>query len=178
MALKAVAMTSRTKGMNRIVRHSGFTLLELVLVLAILVIVMALIAPSLQGFAAGRSGKNLATNLVAMTNYARTQAVAEGRTYRLNFDPSEHAFWLTYENGSTFDPPQNDFGRRVVVPDGVAIETTIAANTDGTYLNFYANGRTEPANIRVTDRFGAMIDVGCLSSTELFKVLAPGERVQ
>ncbi len=155
---------------------NGFTLLELVLVLAILTVVMALIAPSLQGFAAGRSGKNLATNLIALTNYARTQSVTEGRAYRLNFDPAARTFFLTYESGATFQAPEGDFGQPVQIAQGLSVETTIPQLDDGQYVTFRSDGRTDAASIRITDRFSSTVEVACLSATETYKVVSPGAR--
>ena len=64
----------------------GFTLIELLLVLAIIAIVVAIVGPQLRGFTTGRTTSNTATMLLAMTHYARTQAVTQGETYRLNYD--------------------------------------------------------------------------------------------
>src|SRR3972149_3661562 len=70
-------------------RSVGFTLLELILVMVILSTVLAMAAPSLRGFFASRQIQDAAAQILALTQFARSQAVSEGTTYRLNFDPDE-----------------------------------------------------------------------------------------
>ncbi|HEY8666264.1 MAG TPA: GspH/FimT family pseudopilin [Tepidisphaeraceae bacterium] len=154
---------------------AGFTLLELVLVLAILTIVVALVAPSFRGFTAGRRADDTATLIVSLANYARTQAVTEGRTYRLNFDPAARAMWLTADDEGTFVAPSNDFGRRCIASEGVQMEADVPRHDDGQYVEFHPTGRTDAAHILLTNSLGDSIDVACSSATELFRILPPGE---
>ena len=56
--------------------------------MAILTIVVAIAAPKLAGFATGRKTNYAAVQIVALAKYARTEAINEGQTYRLNFDTS------------------------------------------------------------------------------------------
>ncbi|HAV61098.1 MAG TPA: type II secretion system protein GspH [Verrucomicrobiales bacterium] len=57
---------------------AAFTLIELILVMALLVTAIALIAPRLAGFFRGRSLDNEARRLMTLTRYAQNRAVAEG----------------------------------------------------------------------------------------------------
>lgn len=57
----------------------GFTLLELILVLALLGIAVAIVTPRLSGFASGRAFDSETRRLLALTHAARSRAVAEGR---------------------------------------------------------------------------------------------------
>src|SRR5882757_3678490 len=104
---------------------TAFTLLELILVMAIIAIVAAAIIPSFRAFAIGRNSNNTATDIIGLANYARTQAAAEGRTYRLNFDPGSGAFWLTAQAGGAFIPPNNDFGNQYRVADGMHMDVIV-----------------------------------------------------
>lgn len=168
------ADAARAKGSARINR-SGFTLLELVLVLAILTLVVAMIAPSLQGFAAGRSGRNLATNLLSLTRYARTQAISEGRVYRLNIDPAGRKAWLTAESGATFAAPENDYGREVEVPESSTLTTDLRATDAGVFVQFYPGGRCDVASFQITDRFGETISLASESPTQMYRIAGPAE---
>ena len=161
-------------------RASGFqafTLVELVLVLAILTLVVAMIAPSLRGFSSGRTHKHMATTVLAMTKYARTQAIAEGRVYRLNVDNEDKSLWLTCESGSTFVAPGNLFNQQVEVSEGLQMQTDIQQKSDGggRYVEFRPSGRTDSAHIRLTNRDGEVIEIASLSPTEPFRILAPEE---
>jgi len=100
---------------------AAFTLLELILVMVILAIASALIVPSLRGFAISRASDSAATQIVTLAQYARTQAISQGKTYRLNFDVEKGEVWLTMlEVGSgNYIPPPNDFGNRYPLPSGM-----------------------------------------------------------
>ena len=73
----------------------GFTLLELILVMVILSTVLAMAAPSLRGFFASRKTHDTAAQILALTQFARSQAISEGIVYRLNFDTRQRTYWLT-----------------------------------------------------------------------------------
>jgi len=109
-------------------KSSAFTLIELVLVMVIVAILVGAVAPSLRGFLMGRRTVDTATRMLALAGYARTQAISEGRTYRMNFDEQTGKFWLTADNGDgTFQPPSTEMGREFVVPDGVKMQVTVNA---------------------------------------------------
>jgi prepilin-type N-terminal cleavage/methylation domain-containing protein len=98
----------------------GFTLIELVLVMVIIAIVAGMLAPAIARFSRGRAGDNLAGEIVGLAQYAHAQAIAEARTYRLNFDPNARQFWLTADNGGgTFTAPKNNFGQRFTLPSEI-----------------------------------------------------------
>ncbi|HSU68525.1 MAG TPA: GspH/FimT family pseudopilin [Tepidisphaeraceae bacterium] len=155
--------------------HRGFTLLELILVMAILAVVVAMVAPSLSVFANGRQTNYAASRIVSMAEYARTQAINEGRIYRLNFDPSARACWITAQNGPVFQDTSSDLGGRAEASEGVIIRTDIQAQSDGMYVAFRPDGRTDPAKIFISDKQGRELEIACLSSTERFRILRPEE---
>src|SRR5208282_4789621 len=104
----------------------GFTLIELILVMVIISFVAAAVVPLLRGFAAGRRTADSARMILALAQYAHTQAEAEGRAYRLNFDDSAGTFWLTADHDDgTFQAPTNDFGKKQTVDAGVTMQVDI-----------------------------------------------------
>jgi len=157
--------------------HPAFTLLELILVMAIVAIIVAMASPMLRGFGEGRRVDNCAGEIVALTQWARTQAMTRGATYRLNLDPNSRTYWLTVDQGDgiTFVSPGNEFGRMFLAPDGVTIDTNVAAQQDGLYVSFWPNGRTDAAVIRIANPRGEATQVACLSATETFHVLSDQE---
>jgi type II secretion system protein H len=76
-------------------RFKGFTLLELIVVMVILATVLALAGPSLRGFFGSRQLPDTAAQILALTQFARSQAISEGIIYRLNFNTSKREYWLT-----------------------------------------------------------------------------------
>jgi type II secretion system protein H len=92
-------MTSRTgpRTSAERLRRRGFTLIELILVMSLLVIVIALVAPSLGNFFRGRNLDSESRRFLALTRYARSRAVSEGVPMLLWLDPSQRAYGLTEE---------------------------------------------------------------------------------
>ncbi len=162
--------------MSRMTRQPrGFTLLELVLVMLILTVLMAMVAPTLSGAAKGRRTGDAATQLVAIAYYARSMAVTEGRTYRLNLDSTNNVYWLTVQDAGAFVDPVNGWGAPNRLPDGVRMQTDAPQQQDGTYLVFRSTGRVDPCYIRLTDEQNNISEIACESATELFRILRPDE---
>lgn len=152
-------------------RDRGFTLLELVLVLALIALAITMIAPSFSNFAKGRTALNTAGQFVAATRYARSQAIANGSMYRMNIDPDGRKWWLTYDNGKSFVQVSNEFGSEFIVPEGV-IMTTDAPIVDGNaVIEFTPTGKSDPANVHFTGQKGAMADVICETPIDLYHVV-------
>jgi len=154
-------------------------LLELVLVMVIIATVLAMAAPSLRRFFASRETADEAASIVALTQLARSQAVAEGRMYRLNFDLDEMKYWLTAQTEGAFTNLSSEFGRVFLLPEGAELKVEVEGSTDDrSYVSFYPSGRTEAATITLTGRQGDSAEISCLSPTERYSVaaIAKGEQ--
>lgn len=78
-------------------RRAGFTLIELILVLAVLAIVLGVAAPSLARFFHGRKVEEEARRFLALTRYGQSRAVAEGVPMILWMDPENRRYGLEAE---------------------------------------------------------------------------------
>ncbi len=148
----------------------AFTLLELVLVMVIICTVLGAAAPSLRGFFVSRKTDDTAARILALTRLARSQAVSEGCVYRLEFRPEGRTYRLTRQRFSSFETPGNSLGGPFRVPDEVklSLELEGPAGAGREHLDFFPDGRTEPATIRLTDIKGGVIEVVCAAPTEGF----------
>lgn len=154
----------------------GFTLLELILVMLIICTVLGMAAISLRGFFASRRTADAAAQMVALTQYARTQATAEGRVYRVNLDTESGRYWLSAQEGGTFATVPSEFGRVFLLPEGTKASWLEPSDTGSTgFIPFYPDGRTLVAHIRLSGRQGETADVVCLSPAERFHVAMPSE---
>lgn len=151
--------------------RDGFTLLELVLVMLIISIAMAIIVPSLGNATRGARVGDAAAQIVSLCNYARAQAIAEGRPYRLNFGTG--AYWLTAQDGGQFVDLQTEYGQHYTLADDLRIQTDLSQSEDGTYVTFGSNGRADPTpvNVQINDNAGGSSQIVCESATELFHVV-------
>ena len=170
-------MTISTTGPNarqRLIRpRAGFTLLELVLVMVIICTVLAMASLSLRGFFASRRTTDAAAQIVALTQFARTRATANGNTWRVNLDVEEGKYWLTVQKTGAFETIASEFGRVFLLPDGTTAEWVTPLDAD--WIAFYPDGRAEAAHIRLTGRQGETADIVCASPAERFRVVSSSE---
>ncbi len=165
----------------------GFTLLELVLVLAIIGTVLAMAAPSLRGWSQGSRLRDAADGFVAITRLARTQAVATCQPHRICIDPATCQYHLLVQQGQEFVPVASSLGGPFDLPDAYRIELTAgptaagaawgaatSPQSGGTCIDFSPTGRTQPARVRIISDQGEMIEIECASPAEMFEVLSPG----
>lgn len=157
-------------GLTRTIR--GYTLLELVLVLAILATTIAVAAPMLSAFARGRRAEEAARQFLALTRWARSQAVTDGQTYQLNIDASAGRWWLSVQDqdGGTFSQVSGPFGKVFVVPEGVQIQPSMLANNGQQAISFDPTGRCDTGVIHFVG-MGSDIVVTCDAPVEPYRIL-------
>jgi type II secretion system protein H len=157
-------------------RSQGFTLLELILVMVILSTVLAIAAPSLRGFFASRQMQDAAAQILALTQFARSQAVCEGTTYRLNFDAAEATYWLTSNQSGVFEELGVEFGRVFELPKDTELELEDIEQDGGErFIAFKPQGTVSPGTIRLIDRRGKIVKLYCPAATESFSIITNGK---
>jgi len=156
---------------------AGFTLLELILVMVIISTLLAIASPSLKGFFASRRTHDAASNILSLIKLARSQAITEGRVYRLNLDIEQRSYWLTAVEEGIFSELKTDFGRIFILPDDTVIELEKEYNNELTekYIQFYPEGWAQPGLIRLKDRRGDVVEIMSSSPLERYQVIIPGE---
>jgi type II secretion system protein H len=123
--------SNRNRSSNR---FAGFTLIELILVMALLIIVIAVAAPSLQGFFKGRNLDSEARRLLGLTHYGQSRAVSEGIPMLLWVDWKDKTYGLRAAAGYLLDDDKEiefkldrDLTIRAETP---AVQTTLALRQD------------------------------------------------
>ncbi|MFB6259457.1 MAG: GspH/FimT family pseudopilin [Thiohalorhabdaceae bacterium] len=79
----------------------GFTLLEVLVVVAIIAVLAAAVVPSL-GTNRGRDVQNTAERLVLLINRAQQEAVLSSRAWRLVLEPGESTYRFQARKGDSF----------------------------------------------------------------------------
>lgn len=158
-------------------RYEAFTLLELILVMVILSTVLAMAAPSLRGFFASRQTQDAAAQILALTQLARSKAVCEGTTYRLNFDAKEGTYWLTSQQSGAYEQLKTDFGQVFSLPKDTVLELEgIEQEGDEAFVAFTPRGTVTPGTIRLIDRRGQVVELSCPAVTESFSIIVVGTK--
>jgi prepilin-type N-terminal cleavage/methylation domain-containing protein len=159
----------------------GFTLLELILVMVIISAVLSMAAPSLRGFFSSRKAHDAAAGILSLIRYARTQAITEGRNYRLNLDPDEGAYWLTVNDAGGYAELDTDLGRTFLLPEFTTMELEMDEydgkdeDAEDAYIEFYPKGHADVCTIRLFDQNGDEVDVLALTPAERYHVVVPEE---
>ena len=154
-------------------KQSGFTLLELVLVMVIIAIALSAAVPMLQGWSRVRDLNNAADQFVQFTRLARAQAAADGVIYRLNIDANSGTYQLTKQDDQKFITMATDLGDVQRMPVGFRIELTPAAGqtSSSSAIDFYPTGRTQPSTIRISAPSGDSRVVNCPAAAEQFVIV-------
>jgi type II secretion system protein H len=162
-------VTAQKRQLNR---SKGFTLLELILVMVILSTVLAMAAPSLRGFFGSRKTHDEAARLLALTQFARSQAISEGIIYRLNFDTNDRTYWLTSQQAGIFEELETEFGYVFTFPSDITVELEDVDKEDNEmFFAFTPQGTVTAGTIRLIDRRGLVLEIMCPTVTESFSIV-------
>ncbi len=154
------------------VKAKAFTLLELILVMIILATVLAMAAPSLRGFLATSKLNDISDYILAMTRYAKTQAVFEARYYRVNFDPYENRCWISSLTESQHEPLKNNFGNDLLIPSEIELIFENVQREDSIYyFEFNPRGYSRQGSVILKDNQDRMIEVACDSPSEPYEII-------
>ena len=89
------------KGGLYLLASKGFTLIEVMIVLALIAILSSITMPSLRGFAASARLKSTAHAIRDMLNFARDMAITERAAHLVVFDLTINRYWLA--SNATFN---------------------------------------------------------------------------
>ena len=155
-------------------RKGGFTLLELILVLALIGTALSIASPSLSGFARGRDVADAASRVLAMTQLARSQSAAEGRPFRIHLDEEDNSIWLGALKGFDYEEWENDFCRGFDIPETLSV--TLWTPQSVNHVQFEPDGMGTEAQFEITGLKGNTYRVICESPNERFYIEGPDGR--
>lgn len=138
---------------------SGFTLVELILVLALLATIMAVAAPMLSRSVRERRLEQEAARVVALTEYGRGEAISQGVPMVL---------WIDSETGRYGLEPKTAYAaienrrREYTLENDIRFDRVVGAKSDRgmDVAEFSPEGTPEPSSIdvlRLTDRFESIV---------------------
>jgi len=105
----ATGRPNKDRGSTRSRRH-GFTLIEMILVMALLVVAVSMVSPRLSGFIRGRALESEARRVLALTHAARSRAISESMPVLLWLDATVGRYGVERETrGQNGDPLSQEF---------------------------------------------------------------------
>ncbi|MFK7788966.1 MAG: Tfp pilus assembly protein FimT/FimU [Phycisphaeraceae bacterium] len=162
--------------MIRIGRTSrGFTLIELVLVMLIIGLLLAIVAPALGGLLRSQRIDQSARIITALLQEARVRSAADAKPYRLVIDTDENTCWLEALTPEGFVRPSSIAGKVLKLEDKLVIELE-GGSEEGPFLfvRVEPDGTGELAQITMTrDGDGKQIAVYCKTPTEPYIIGSP-----
>ena len=138
---------------------TGFTLVELIIVMTLLAIVAALAVPSLARSMRQRNLDEEATRLLALTEYARNEAVSQGVPMIVWIDAKSQRYGIEPKTGFDADETR---AREYAMNADVQAEIDKAAGSGGVVeaMEFEADGALSTSSVeavRLVDRFKSVI---------------------
>ncbi len=137
--------------------RAGYTILELVVVMVIVLILAAIVGPSLVGFWSNNRTKAAVDTVTARLSDARGAAISQGRAYRVSASPDGRMVRVSPDESEpteqlTSEEPVTDVWQQDTLPTGVVLTPTIlgevsAADADGwtTLVTFLPDGTCREA---------------------------------
>ncbi len=123
---------------NYFLRNSGFTYIELLVVITILGIFTALLLPRISGRLSEESLDSVVRDFMSVTRYAGSRARSQGNPVKLVINSIEKSYWLEYEQ-------QNEKHLFKQLPYQISIKSSFPN------VVFYPDGSLDPAEITFED---------------------------
>jgi len=127
-------------------QRAGFTLIELILVMGVLAALAAIVVPNLSGFLKGQDISAEAKRFVALTQFARNQAISTGVPQTLWINPTEETYGLREPAGYS---QGTNTGKIYRLGDNLDFELdSFAARTFGEFsIRFLPDGDIEEGSV-------------------------------
>ena len=152
--------------------QSGFTLLELVVVVTILGVALALALPALGDGLRRWRLQGAVRDVATILKFARNQSVAGRAPVQVVLDRSRNAYWLDgQDNGlqSTLDEVLERGIRLYAMPPGIRLGEVAVAGTDPgadrVGIIFFPRGNSTGAEVEVRDEKGRTYRISVDSMT-------------
>lgn len=145
----------------------AFTLVEMLVVLAIIAMLLAISVPFTSGFGKGLRIKTAARGIMGTLRVARSNAITYREKYTVVFDVDKGEYWIEDSKGAIFE-------RKSRLPSSIKFENMTEEGErsdpisfEGDKVIFYSTGAVEGSSGSVTirDRTGDSKTISIIAST-------------
>jgi len=134
------------------VPQQGFTLLELVLVISLILLIAGFSGPLFRRTFSDLELKNTVYNLSKIINYAQEMAIIERTNYKIIFNDEENKYWLTKldtkDAESIYKRIGGKYGRTFRLPESFTLFY------EKEYVTLYPDGQADKYKIKIFDKSG------------------------
>ena len=137
----------------------GYTLIELIIVLAIIGTVVSISAPFVSGFLFRTNLESSAEDIVSTLRWARRLAITKRKEYRVIFNPQRGMYWLEDKEGN-ITGERHSLQENIVFADPelnkMQEEDGIVEfdHPDDSGISFYPQGTAESGSIYLKEKEG------------------------
>ena len=148
-------------------RSSGFTLLELSLVLFIIGLLVTVLVPRLGGLERARL-ETSAQRLAALVRYLNGEAAFRGHVYRIRYDLDQHRYGVQVltpsQETKTFVADESPLSLPVQLPTNITfadirVPSVGQVSTGHVFTHFYPQSYTDPTTIHLRDQQSRVMTV-------------------
>jgi len=158
---------------TRIAGARGFTLVELIIVMALLAVIAAISMPSLGRSMRERNLKDEAARFLAVTEYARNEAASQGVPMTVWIDPATQRFGVEAKTG--YEGEESRAKHFALNPDvRFELERTATRNGLIDVAEFSPEGAPAAASIdavKMADRFGGTLTLSRTADGWSYEIL-------
>jgi prepilin-type N-terminal cleavage/methylation domain-containing protein len=158
---------NRTRPSSLDATRSGFSLMELMLVVTLLAIITSAVVPVYSGSLGSIHANHAVRDIVALIKYAQERAVSDTTEYRLYLDDKNGQYWLMRweesEDGFAFVEADERGEERRTLPPDLSMKEPDAfmdKDRDVRYIGFYPSGACDFAELQLVKDNGDVVTVG------------------
>jgi prepilin-type N-terminal cleavage/methylation domain-containing protein len=130
-------------------RESGFTLMEIILVMVIISIMFGFAVPRLDSFLTADKSKKGVRLFNGFIRELKISSLKKTKDFLLVIDPDSDSFWIEPEKDN--EPDKKNLGKDIDI-SGVQTGTSDYSTTKKTYIRFYSKGYNDPFIVILKNR--------------------------
>ncbi|MBN2713667.1 MAG: prepilin-type N-terminal cleavage/methylation domain-containing protein [Planctomycetes bacterium] len=136
-------------------KPGGFTLIELMIVIVLIAIAAAIVAPRLSEQILGARVRKTARDFCNICKLARSKSAAEVKEYTVVIDNGKRNMSLKAKGG---DAVKSSLGKREL-PEGITVKTEGASGSGRVEISFFSDGTSSGSSLSFHDKSGRVIKV-------------------
>lgn len=126
-------------------RSSGFTLIEILLVVLILAVIVAAAIPRFEGTFKQMQARSCAQKIYQLALFAKERAILENSDYKLKYDSDKNKIYILKKVGDQFKPLESRLGKSIQLRQSI----TLKWNRSSKEILFTPNGESDKVEIHL-----------------------------